>query len=149
MAIMSWDLIPQNMAICLLENFIFTSSTKSHIYDVINSQLGHELPASVKDRVISSFFKGFISRNFASVKLCDNEILTKISVCSQIKTNRTNSKWLSAKFVHVEGIYNKFCLKQPLRNRQDKTLKDKCCLKQVKSIAECSHGAFCNTFDLH
>ena len=30
-----------------------------------------------------------------------------------------------------------------------KVLKTDCSLMQVKSIAECSLGAFCNTFDLH
>ena len=34
---------------------------------------------------------------------------------------------------------NKTCLKRPLKNS----------LMKVKSIAECSLGAFCNTFDLH
>ena len=44
---------------------------------VKNLQIGHDLPASVKDRMISSFFKGFISQNFASVKFCENKTLTK------------------------------------------------------------------------
>ena len=30
-----------------------------------------------------------------------------------------------------------------------KVLKTNCSLKKVESIAECSLGAFCNTFDLH
>ena len=30
-----------------------------------------------------------------------------------------------------------------------KVLKTNGCLMKVKSIAECSLGAFCNTFDLH
>ena len=30
-----------------------------------------------------------------------------------------------------------------------KVLKTNCSLMKVKSIAECSFGAFCNTFDLH
>ena len=59
--------------------------------------------------------------------------------------------------------YSKTCLKRPLKNRQNKGLKDKWYLNvgqkycrmlswslmQVESIAECSLGAFCNTFDLH
>ena len=32
---------------------------------------------------------------------------------------------------------------------QKLAFKIKCCLMQVKSIAECSKRAFCNTFDLH
>ena len=32
---------------------------------------------------------------------------------------------------------------------KSKVLKTVCCLMQVKSIAECSLGAFYNTFDLH
>ena len=39
-------------------------------------------------------------------------------------------------------------LKGPLRNRQNKGLKEGSLMK-VKSIAECSFGAFCNLFDLH
>ena len=30
-----------------------------------------------------------------------------------------------------------------------KVLMEKCILMKVASIAECSFGAFCNTFDLH
>ena len=40
-------------------------------------------------------------------------------------------------------------VKQPLKNRQNKDLNDNCSLMKVESIAECSKGAFCNTFDLH
>ena len=48
-------------------------------------------------------------------------------------------------------VYSKTCLKRPLNKRK----KNVCFIKtdnrimQVKSIAECSQGAFCNTFDLH
>ena len=48
-------------------------------------------------------------------------------------------------------VYSKICLKRPLNKIQ----KNVCFIKtdyrimQVKSIAECSQGAFCNTFDLH
>ena len=46
-------------------------------------------------------------------------------------------------------MYSKTCVKQPLKNRQNKDLNDKLfknvvSLMKVKSIAE-----FCNTFDLH
>ena len=48
-------------------------------------------------------------------------------------------------------VHSKTCLKRPLR----KKTKIVCFFKtdyrimQVKSIAECSQGAFCNTLDLH
>ena len=50
--------------------------------------------------------------------------------------------------------YSKTCLlKEATQNRQSKGLKDRYRLmqviRQVKSIAKCSLGAFCNTFDLH
>ena len=40
------------------ENFIFANSFKRHICDVKNSRLGHDLPISVNDRVISAFLGG-------------------------------------------------------------------------------------------
>ena len=43
----------------------------------------------------------------------------------------------------------KTCLKQPLKNSQNKVLKTNCSLMKVESIVECSLGAFCNAFDLH
>ena len=48
-------------------------------------------------------------------------------------------------------LYSKACLKRPLKNRQNKinVLKTNGILMKVESIAECSLGAFCNTFDLH
>ena len=46
-------------------------------------------------------------------------------------------------------INSETCLKQGLKNRQNKGLKTGGSLVQVKSIAECSTGAFCNTFELH
>ena len=49
----------------------------------------------------------------------------------------------------VITIYSKTCLNQPLKIDKTKALKTKGSLKQVKSIAECSLGAFCNAFDLH
>ena len=39
--------------------------------------------------------------------------------------------------------------KQPLKKEKTKILMTNCSLMKVKSIAECSLGAFCNTFDLH
>ena len=43
-------------------------------------------------------------------------------------------------------MYSKTCLKRPLKT---KVLKTNGSLMKVESIAECSLGAFCNTFDLH
>ena len=44
--------------------------------------------------------------------------------------------------------YSKTCLKQPLKSKQ-KVLKTNDSLMNDESIAECSLGALCNTFDLH
>ena len=46
-------------------------------------------------------------------------------------------------------VYSKICLERPLKNKQNKGLNADGRLMQVKSIAECFLGAFCNTFDLH
>ena len=51
--------------------------------------------------------------------------------------------------IDVICIYSKTCLKQPLKMDKTKVLKTNGSLMKVKSIAECSLGAFCNTFDLH
>ena len=56
------------------ENFIFTNSVKRHIYPVENSRLGHDLPTSANDRLISTFRKDFIF-----TKLHENKTLVKIS----------------------------------------------------------------------
>ena len=46
--------------------------------------------------------------------------------------------------------YSKTCLKWPLKKEdQNLVFMTDYPLMQVKSIAECSKGAFCNTFDLH
>ena len=45
--------------------------------------------------------------------------------------------------------YSKTCLKRPLKNRQTKVLKTNGSVMKVEKFAECSLGAFCNTFDLH
>ena len=42
------------------ENFIFANSAKRHICHVENSRIGHDLPTSVNDRVISAFCEGLI-----------------------------------------------------------------------------------------
>ena len=43
----------------------------------------------------------------------------------------------------------KDCLKRPLKKSPKYVFNTDTRLLQVKSIAECSRGAFCNTFDLH
>ena len=54
---------------------------------------------------------------------------------------------------HLSYIVNKYTVKPVLRDHSkiDKTkvLKTNGSLMKVESIAECSLGAFCNTFDLH
>ena len=52
------------------ENFIFVNSIKRHICDIKNSRLGHDLPISVNDRMISPFWEGYI---------CENKTLVEIS----------------------------------------------------------------------
>ena len=48
-----------------------------------------------------------------------------------------------------QGNYSKTCLKRPLKKKTKLVFKTVYRLMQVKSIAECSKRAFCNTFDLH
>ena len=45
--------------------------------------------------------------------------------------------------------FSKICLKRPLKKDQNWVFKTDYLLMQVKSIAECSKRAFCNTFDVH
>ena len=53
-------------------------------------------------------------------------------------------------YVQNLGILTcKICLKRPLKINKTKVLKTDGSLMKVESIAECSLGAFCNTFDLH
>ena len=49
------------------QNFIFANSVKRHTCDVENSRLGHDLPASVNDRVILPFLEDFI---FTKLCIC-------------------------------------------------------------------------------
>ena len=68
------------------ENFIFAKSVKRHICDFQNSQLGHGLPISVNDRVVSTFRENFFSRNFAYAKLRENKTLAKLSEFTVYRT---------------------------------------------------------------
>ena len=45
--------------------------------------------------------------------------------------------------------YSKTCVKPPLKNKQKKILMTNGSLMKVKVLQNASHGAFCNTFDLH
>ena len=54
-----------------------------------------------------------------------------------------------SKCVSLTYIYSKTCLKRPLVKKTKYFFKSDYGLMQVKSIAECSKRAFCNTFDLH
>ena len=61
------------------QNFVFLKSVKRHICDIKNSLLGHELPISVVDWVISPFCEGFI---FIKLPICEvfkNKTHAKIS----------------------------------------------------------------------
>ena len=49
----------------------------------------------------------------------------------------------------IVGLYSKTCLKRPLKDIHNKGCYDDWALNVGQSIAECSLGAFCNTFDLH
>ena len=55
------------------------------------------------------------------------------------------------KYKSIQGftVYSKTCLMRPLKNRHTKSFKTNGSLIKVESIAECSLGAFCNTFDMH
>ena len=55
------------------ENIIFANGVERHICDVQNSRLGHNLPVSVNDRMISPFREDCISRNFAFAKFRENK----------------------------------------------------------------------------
>ena len=57
------------------ENFIFVNSVKRHICEVKNTQLRHDLPASVNDRVILPFREGYI---FTYAKFHEIKTLAKI-----------------------------------------------------------------------
>ena len=47
------------------------------------------------------------------------------------------------------AFYSKTCLKWPIKNRQNKGLKDNGCLMESKVWQNAPLGAFCNTFDMH
>ena len=61
------------------ENLIFANSVKRHTCDVKISRLGHDLPITVIDSVISRFARISFSRNFAYAKFHENKTLAKIS----------------------------------------------------------------------
>ena len=61
------------------ENLNFLNNVQSHVCDVENSRLEHYLLTSVNSRMISTFFEGFISQNFGTIKIHENKALTNIS----------------------------------------------------------------------
>ena len=60
----------------------------------------------------------------------------------------SGSKTDLRKYIHQDSIV-KPVLSDHSETDKTKILKTDYHLMQVKSIAECSLGAFCNTFDLH
>ena len=57
--------------------------------------------------------------------------------------------FVSANSAFHLGLHSLQSTVKPLKNRYNKGLKDNGSSMKVESIAECSLGAFCNTFDLH
>ena len=64
-------------------NFIFANNVKSHIYDIKNSRLGHDLPISVNDEMISPFREGYIFTKFR-----ENKALAKISEYTVLRCHK-------------------------------------------------------------
>ena len=58
--------------------FIFANSLKRHICDVKSSQLGHDIPISVNNRVILPFSKGFIFMKLHICEVSRNKTLARI-----------------------------------------------------------------------
>ena len=69
------------------------------------------------------------------------------------KNEEKNHSRIGNRNRHIQMVsvvmYSKTCLKRPLQKDQKLAFKTDYRLMQVKSIAECSKRAFCNTFDLH
>ena len=70
------------------EKFIFANRVKRHICDVKYSRLGHDIPISLNDRVISPFRKGFIF-----TKLRENKTLAKISKFTVCGSRKFRQEW--------------------------------------------------------
>ena len=72
----TWIVRPSSLCYCKFgnfrDNFIFVNSVKRHICDVKKSRLGHELPISVQDRVITPVREDLI---FTKFRIC--EVLQK------------------------------------------------------------------------
>ena len=51
--------------------------------------------------------------------------------------------------VRVKSVYNKTCLKRPIKIDKTKILMTNGSLMKVESIQNAPLGAFCNTCDLH
>ena len=72
-----------------VRNCIFANSVKRHICDAKISQLGHDLPISVNDRMGSPFFKGFLFTKLRLyAKFPENKTLANISELAVYKVGR-------------------------------------------------------------
>ena len=79
-----------------------------------------------------------------------NEQLTKEKAKIEQEYMRLKHTNNADQLTEIQVRYSKTCLKRPLKRRPKKKFSEiDNRLMQVKSIAECSHGAFCNTFDLY
>ena len=85
-----------------LENFIFVNSAKRYIWDIKNLRLGHDLPRSVNDRVISAFRKDFVFMNFAYTKFHENKTLAKISQFTVVHYDTDSLVYLST-YILADG----------------------------------------------
>ena len=81
--------------------------------------------------------------------------MDKIANCADYGTGACVApyqQWAAQNCMNFCGMcskYSKNCHKRPLKKYQKLIFKTDFRLMQVKSIAECSIRAFCNTFDLH
>ena len=66
------------------ENFIFANSIKRHICHVNNSQLGHDIPISVNNRMILPFREGLNFMKLRIYEFQENKTLTKISKFTEL-----------------------------------------------------------------
>ena len=70
-----------------------------------------------------------------------------------VPTNWENTVTVRTSFTYTlvtfTSTYSKTCLKRPLKNDKTKVITTTVSLMKFECIAECSLGAFCNTFDLH
>ena len=85
-------------------------------------------------------FVKFLSRILSKFYRASNQIMPNCKGSCKISVSMHSSLSMN---------YSETCLMWPLKIDKTKVLKPCGILMQVKSTAECSMGAFCNTFDLH